>query len=457
MKRWLVTAMLLLLTLPGISHAGAKEDYEEAYNLAIMATASVAAYSDGIGETTTRYLEQNGWTIDRYTQAQNQSGARFLLAQKNISPENTIYVLAIVGTENKRDIKIDLKVDKVYFAGSTFEEFAANAALKDIPASQPKIHRGFHEFIQAGPTAKLSDASGASLSLMDILKAHHDNKLYLTGHSLGGAAAIIAGARFIEMGLDPSQLEIITFGSPAVGNAAFAEKFAPLLNVTRVVIDGDPVTGALQTLVGGYKQFGREIKWKLSDSAQGFHNMTGYVDIALKNYYDKRKQVYQADNQLPRHSATTLLAETTAPVTQNRVYIASLQNNLQSALAADFPYMKEALLDEYRQAYPNSVVSEETTDENWQKQAVEAGCRWVIVPQVVSTQAPNQRTTYRVTLQQTVYETATGAVVDMAAFSTSTSMLTPLEAFIHAFKGFRCDEDHWLRNSYNSAITIVTQ
>ncbi|MBP2636832.1 MAG: lipase class 3 [Firmicutes bacterium] len=453
MKYWLTAVMLVLLTLPGIGHAGHNEEYEEAYNLAVMAAASVAAYSDSIGETTTRYLEENGWTIDKYTQAQNQSGARFLLAQKNISPENTIYVLAIVGTENKRDIKIDLKVDKVYFAGTTFEEFAANAALKDVAPSQPKIHRGFHEFIQAGPTARLSTAAGTSLSLMDILNGHHDNKLYLTGHSLGGAAAIIAGARFIDMGIDPAQLEVITFGSPAVGNAAFADKFAPLLNVTRVVIDGDPVTGALQTLVGGYKQFGREIKWKLSDSAQGFHNMTGYVDIALKNYYDKRKQVYQANSQLPH----ALLTETTPPVTQNRVYIASLQNNLQPGLVEDFPYMQAALLDEYSQAYPNSVTSEKTADANWQKQAAAANCRWVIVPQVISTQSPNQRTTYRITLQQTVYETATGAVVDMAAFSTSTGMLTPLEAFIHAFKGFRCKEDDWLRNSHNVNYNIITQ
>lgn len=457
MKYWLTTIMLVLLTLPGIGHAGPKEEYEEAYNLAVMAAASVAAYSDSIGETTTSYLEETGWKIDRYTQAQNQSGARFLLAQKTISPENTIYVLAIVGTENKRDIKIDLKVDKVYFAGSTFEEFAANAALKNVSPSQPKIHRGFHEFIQAGPTARLSTAAGSSLSLMDILNGHHNNKLYLTGHSLGGASAIIAGARFIDMGIDPAQLEVITFGSPAVGNAAFAAKFAPLLKVTRVVIDGDPVTGALQTLVGGYKQFGREIKWKLSDTAQGFHNMTGYFDIALKNYYDKRKQVYLADSHLQNSPTNALITETTPPVTQNRVYIASLQNNLQPSLAEDFPYMQAALLDEYRQAYPNSVTSEKPTDTNWQKQASDANCRWVVVPQVISTQSPNQRTTYRITLQQTVYETATGAVVDMATFSTSTGMLTPLEAFIHAFKGLRCEEADWLRNCHNTNYNIITR
>ncbi len=446
MKHWLVVlSMLVLLYLPVTGQAGPKEDYEEAYKLSIMATASVAAYSDRIGEMTTRYLEQNGWTIDRYTQAQDQAGARYLLAQKATALGDTLYVLAIVGTENDKDIKIDLKVDKVYFAGSTFEEFAANAALKNIPASQPKIHRGFHEFIQSGPTAKLSNAAGTSLSLRDILTANRGNKLYLTGHSLGGAAAIIAGARFIDMGVNPAQLEVITFGSPAVGNTAFAEKFEPVLKVTRVVIDGDAVTGVLQSLVGGYNQFGHEIKWQSPDHAHGFHSVTGYVDVALKNYYDERRQARQAGIE-PRHSGA-VLTETLAPVTQQRVFIAPLKNNLQPALAADYPYMQEALMDEYRQAYPNNVIGKETAGGNWLEQAAATDCRWVIVPQVISTLPKNQQNNYRITMQQTVYETTSGAIVDMASFSTSTSALTPLEAFIHAFKGFRSHEEDWLRIS----------
>lgn len=447
MKHWLLlVATFILLNMPGIGYAEPREEYEEAYRLSIMAAASVAAYNDRIGEMTTRYLEQNNWTIDRYTQDQNQPGARYLLAQKTTAQGDTLYVLAIVGTENNHDIKIDLKVDKVYFAGSTFEEFAANAELKNIPASQPKIHRGFHEFFQAGPTAKLSNTAGASRSLRDILARQQGNKLYITGHSLGGAAAIIAGARFIEMGVNPSQLEVITFGSPAVGNAAFAEKFADVLKVTRIVIDGDAVTGVLQTLVGGYQHFGREIKWQSPDHAHGFHDIAGYVDIALKNYYDKRRQAREAGIELSQ--AAALVTQTIPPVTQERVYIAPLKNNLQPALTTDFAYMQDALLDEYRQAYPNLLLGKTTVNDNWLEQAAAANCRWVIVPQVVSTLPKNQQNNYRITMQQTVYETSSGAIVDMTSFSTATTTLTPLEAFIHAFKGFRSQEELWLRNSF---------
>ena len=451
MKHWLIVlSTVVLLYMPAIGHSGPKEDYEEAYKLSIMVHASVAAYSDRMGELTTSYLEKNGWNIDYYTQEHNQSGARFLLANKEVQGE-MLYVLAIVGTENAKDIKLDLKVDKVYFAGSTFDEFAANATLQNIAATQPKVHRGFNDFIQAGPTAKLSTAAGSALSLRDILTAHQGNKLYLTGHSLGGAAAIIAGARFIDMGVNPEQLEVITFGSPAVGNAAFAAKFNPLLKVTRVVIAGDPVTGALQTLVGGYKQFGQEIKWDMPALAQNPHKIPSYVDIALKNYYDKRAQARQAGIELPTHSLAI------PPITQNRVYIASLKNSLPPALMTDFPYMHEALLDEYRQSFPNCVFAEETAGENWREQAAAADCRWVIVPKASGIRLKNQQNTYRIILSQTVYETATGAVVDMATYSTASYNLTPLEAFIHAFKGFRFQEEDWLRKSSSPTRSAVTK
>ena len=57
-------------------------------------------------------------------------------------------------------------------------------------------------------------------------------------------------------------------------------------------------------MVGGYKQFGREILWELSAAAANPHQMTEYGDMAIKNYYDKREQAIQDGVvELPR-SAT---------------------------------------------------------------------------------------------------------------------------------------------------------
>jgi hypothetical protein len=178
--------------------------------------------------------------------------------------------------------------------------------------------------------------------------------------------------------------------------------------------------------------------------------------VALKDYYDTRRQARQAGVELPEQASTTLVTQTIPPVTSNKVYIAPLTNGLQPALAADYPYMQEAILDEYRQAYPNSVIAE-TPGTNWRDQAATANCRWIIVPQILSTRSKDQQNTYRITLQQTVYEASSGTVVDMQSFSTSTTTLTPLEAFIHAFKGFRSQEENWLRNSSGSTRVFLTQ
>jgi hypothetical protein len=427
MKRLLIALFsLFLVYMPALGLAGPKEDYEEAYKFYIAAGASAAAYSGRLGELANRYMEQDGWQIDYYVQAQGHTGARYLIARKDDVP---YYLVAIVGTENKRDIKTDLKVDKVYFAGSNPEEFAANAAKKDIPPSEPKVHRGFNEFIQAGLSAVLRNPQQVKVSLPDLLHTDKNRKLYLTGHSLGGAAATLAGARLLSMGISPKQIEVITFGAPAVGNKAFAAKFESYLSLTRIVNSGDPVTGVLQTLVGGYRQFGREVKWRPPDIVEDAHQLTGYIDSAIKNYYDKRRQAVEAGIALPVSPA----AKQKIP---GRIFIAPLQNNLPSALSANFWYMQEALQDEYRKTLPDYVLATtDPSDSAWREAAMTTGCRWAIVSEVSTTRIKQQKNTYYITFTQTVYDVTSGSIAASATFSTATYNLTSLEAFIHTFKG----------------------
>jgi hypothetical protein len=429
MKHLLIALFsLFLVSMPALGLAGPKEDYEEAYKIHIAAGASAAAYSGRIGELVNRYLEQDGWQIDHYVQPQGHTGARYLIARKEGAP---FYIVAIVGTENTRDIKTDLKVGKVYFAGSTLEEFAANAAKKDIPTSEPKVHRGFNEFIQAGPSAVLRNPQQVKASLPGLLHTDKNRKLYLTGHSLGGAAATLAGARLLSMGISPTQIEVITFGAPAVGNEAFAAKFGPYLSLTRIVNSGDPVTGVLQTLVGGYRQFGREIKWQPPATVEDAHQLIGYIDSAMKNYYAKRRQAVEAGMTLPVPPAAK-------QKTPGRIFIAPLQNNLPAALSADFWYMQEALQDEYRKTLPDYVLAATAPSNSaWREAAVAAGCRWTIVSEVSTTRIKQKKNTYYITLTQTLYDATSSSVAASATFSTATSNLTPLEAFMHTFKGMQ--------------------
>ncbi|KAG5359166.1 putative feruloyl esterase A [Yarrowia sp. C11] len=56
--------------------------------------------------------------------------------------------------------------------------------------------------------------------LVDFLSANADYKLFVTGHSLGAATALLMGINLKNLGFDPM---VITFGQPRVGNKAFAD------------------------------------------------------------------------------------------------------------------------------------------------------------------------------------------------------------------------------------------
>ena len=440
MKKGIVLFFILgVLCISPESFASPSEEYEAAYKIYIAAGASVAAYNNRMGELATHYLLQDGWSIDHYVQPDGASGARFLVATRNAEDGHKIHVIAIVGTETKHDRQLDLQVGKVYFAGRTETEFATNATQNNIPDTMPKVHRGFHKFIQSGPAAVLRNEGKSQLRMMEVLREDKKNKLYLTGHSLGGAAATLTGARLLDMGIAPEQIEVITFGAPAVGNAAFAERFNASLKLTRVVIAGDPVVTVLQGLVGGYRQFGREIKFKLHPMLDDPHYIAGYVDAAMKNYYDKRQ--VQRENDL----AAIHPIPNDKQVNSERVYIAPLRNKLPAVLTDEFRYMDQALGDEYRTSFPNSIQGNSDGSDQWMKKATDADCRWLIVPEVGAVRVRQEKPIYYITVHQSVYDVKTGAVADMVEFSTGTYKLTPLEAYILAFKGIDTHRAVWLR------------
>ncbi len=134
----------------------------------------------------------------------NSKDTQAFLAKRD---SEKIAVLAFRGTEkNWKDIKTDLDA-RFYHSGKT------------------KVHNGFlTAFEVVKPRIKAELAKVA------------DYKLYITGHSLGGALALIATH---ELNSD-AIAACYTFGSPKVGNSEFGEDIKP--PIYRVVNAADMVT-----------------------------------------------------------------------------------------------------------------------------------------------------------------------------------------------------------------------
>jgi len=81
-----------------------------------------------------------------------------------------------------------------------------------------RAHRGFYVTLRA----LYQDVRSHVRSL------RHGRRIYLTGHSTGGALATLCAYRFQKVGgIDVEG--VYTFGAPRVGNNGFAQAYAPLL------------------------------------------------------------------------------------------------------------------------------------------------------------------------------------------------------------------------------------
>jgi hypothetical protein len=108
------------------------------------------------------------------------------------------------------------------------------------------VHRGF--FLSL-------DVLWPELST-ELRSLHGD--LYLTGHSLGGALAVLAGRRFVDDGIDgPVLRAVVTIGQPMVGGGRFRDRWPASIPLHRYVFRQDLVV---------------RLPPRLSDDGQRYHH-----------------------------------------------------------------------------------------------------------------------------------------------------------------------------------------
>ncbi|KAJ1659114.1 hypothetical protein IWQ61_001741 [Dispira simplex] len=162
--------------------------------------------------------------------------------------------------------------------GSTeknFLTFLTNAVVskKNWPpaASDSKVHKGFLDSTQVG-MGKVRDA------LKLLVGEYPDFTITLTGHSLGGAQAVLAA---VQIAMDNSQwkskLRVYTFGEPRVGNTEFAQYYDTQGIPTRRVVNHNDLVPHLPPHAMGFTHHGGEV-WIRSSDNQGVVCPSVYPD-----------------------------------------------------------------------------------------------------------------------------------------------------------------------------------
>ena len=229
-------------------------------NLKIAGTALMCAgtYSMGEGSSEHSLFSDYGWDVSPFRAASDDTDVHFAVAVSKKAYGRTYpTILAFRGSQTKTDWKTNFRASLV-----PFDEKNKTADPKTVPS----VHEGFERYAATVLRTPMDlDGDGKEEMVAPYLKQHPDRRLYLTGHSLGGAVASLVAERLVEKGVPKAQVPVITFGAPAVGNKAFADVYGKRIDLIRVVTSLDPVPGSLQTFFGGdFTQFGKVVKFNLS-------------------------------------------------------------------------------------------------------------------------------------------------------------------------------------------------
>ena len=175
MRKLFLAAIIFLLNFG--TCAAAEKNLEAAEIRLTCAVCSLGAYSGDESFLLRSMLAARGWQIEKLSKKTNLADAKAYLVTKG-----DVKILAVAGTESLKDVEVDFRVGRVPLVdGTPLDEKDKKVGKKIF------VHRGFRDY------ADLVLSDGLFERLTTSLKKNPNEKLYLTGHSLGGAVATIMG------------------------------------------------------------------------------------------------------------------------------------------------------------------------------------------------------------------------------------------------------------------------
>ena len=404
--------LALLAVFFNLSVASA-EQWEPERERLICALSSSAAYQGEVGELAKNFFEARGWKLDKFENPSEKINVKIHFMSKTESDGEVKKVFFITGTEDLDDIGIDIKVKPV--------------PLDDTDQSI-LVHKGFKSYADAA----LSD--GILNFLVEYINSHTQEKIYITGHSLGGAIAMMTAVRLVDAGANMDNVKVVTFGAPAIGNKNFAEKYRDKIHLTRAVMDSDIVDVSLN--IFGYTHFGEVVDYKqVESSTQYAHAMTLYLDCAMRKFYDADLKI-NSQNKI-----------------KTPVYIAPIKIVHKSFKPIDEKYIKPVLIDGYAARFsnvtfgtPNFVEIKKSADFSYSvkgyiEAAQSAGSKFIIVPLIHTKPVRDaKQNTMRVLVEEIIFD-SNGHLLSMNTSGMTSKDVTILDAAFWGQEFLRDDRE----------------
>lgn len=410
MRKIFLIALIFLLNCT--TCAASDEDKLNAAEIRLTcAVCSLGAYSGDESYLLRSMLANRGWTIEKLSKKNSLADAKAFLVSKG-----DVKILAVAGTESLKDVEVDFRAGRVPLN----DDVPLDESVKR-PGDKIFVHRGFRDYADV----VLSD--GLFERLKNSLNANPNEKLYLTGHSLGGSVAIVMGLRLADAGVDKNRFAVITFGSPAVGSKALAKSYADKLDVTRVVMKGDNLKKSMKVL--GFEDFGDVIKCDSVGNDEHYeHKMAVYLDSAIRDYYDAGGTFqHEAQDKVNAaiYVAPVLIEKDHFRKSDAKLIVNAINDSLTNHFG-QLTFAKPASVNiDEKQVF-------ESDFDKYIDAGVKADCKYTLIRILRAKKIRDARSGERlVTLEEIIFD-ANGFPLSMQTSGASTENLTLLEAALSA-------------------------